>query len=69
MHCLPANDQRECTREVMDGPSNLIFNEAENRLTAQMALLVYLTHKSIKQPSEETLAYHADNIGTLLNRI
>ena len=69
MHCLPANDQRECTREVMDGPRSIIFDEAENRLTAQMALLVYLSHKSIKQPTEETLAYHKDRIEGLLSRI
>ncbi len=69
MHCLPANDQRECTREVMDGPRSVIFDEAENRLTAQMALLVYLTHKDIKKPSEETLAYHKGRIEALLDRI
>lgn len=69
MHCLPANDQRECTREVMDGPRSVIFDEAENRLTAQMALLVYLTHKHVKEPTEETLAYHNDRIQSLLSRI
>ncbi|WP_199073431.1 MULTISPECIES: ornithine carbamoyltransferase [unclassified Erwinia] len=37
MHCLPANDQRECTREVMESGNSVIFDEAENRLTAQMA--------------------------------
>lgn len=69
MHCLPANDQRECTREVMDGPRSVIFDEAENRLTAQMALLVYLTHKHVKEPTAETLAYHNDRIQSLLSRI
>ncbi|MGI2027697.1 putrescine carbamoyltransferase [Endozoicomonas acroporae] len=69
MHCLPANDQRECTREVMEGPHSVIFDEAENRLTAQMALLVYLTHKSIKKPTEETLAFHKDRIESFLSQV
>ncbi|EAS45242.1 putrescine carbamoyltransferase [Photobacterium profundum] len=69
MHCLPANDQRECTREVMESPRSVIFDEAENRLTAQMALLVYFTHNHIKQPSQETLAEHKMKIESFLKTI
>ena len=67
MHCLPANDQRECTREVMESPNSVIFDEAENRLTAQMALLVYLTHKDSKIPDEQTIKMHEDKIASLLS--
>ncbi|ELR63799.1 Putrescine carbamoyltransferase [Photobacterium marinum] len=66
MHCLPANDQRECTREVMESPNSIIFDEAENRLTAQMALLVYLTHKHNKLPSDATVAEHKAKIENFL---
>ena len=66
MHCLPANDERETTREVMDGDRSLIFDEAENVLVAQMALLVYLTHKDIAVPDENLLRVHADRIDAFL---
>ncbi len=69
MHCLPANDQRECTREVMDGRRSVIFDEAENRLTAQMALLVYFTFKDNINPTKEVIKKHEDVINEYLNSI
>ncbi|MCU9847240.1 ornithine carbamoyltransferase [Defluviimonas sp. WL0024] len=41
MHCLPAHRNEEATSEVMDGPQSVIFDESENRLHAQKAILRY----------------------------
>lgn len=45
MHCLPAHRGLEVTAEVMDGGSSVVFDEAENRLHAQKALLLALLGK------------------------
>jgi ornithine carbamoyltransferase len=43
MHCLPAERGREITDEVMDGPQSVVFDEAENRLWIQGAIIAQLT--------------------------
>jgi ornithine carbamoyltransferase len=46
LHCLPAYRGKEITAEVLDGPRSVVWDEAENRLHAQKALLTWLLERS-----------------------
>ncbi len=42
MHCLPAHRNAEVTDQVLDGPQSIVFDQAENRMHAQKAILLML---------------------------
>jgi ornithine carbamoyltransferase len=46
LHCLPAHRGEEIAADVLDGPASLVFEQAENRLHAQKALLCFLLDRS-----------------------
>jgi putrescine carbamoyltransferase len=66
MHCLPASRGVEVTDEVMDSPQSIIFDQAENRLHTEKALLVWFVYPRLKRPSAELRAFHTGQLQSFL---
>ncbi len=54
LHCLPAYYGYEVTKEVAHGPQSVIFDEAENRMWAQMAIMVTLVNSVLEKSMDAT---------------
>jgi ornithine carbamoyltransferase len=52
LHCLPAHRGEEISAEVLDGPNSVVWEQAENRLHAQKALLAWLCTTEADDPAE-----------------
>jgi ornithine carbamoyltransferase len=57
MHCLPAHRGDEVTDSVMDSDNSVVFDQAENRMWAQMSLLTYLIDQEAWSTYSELMEY------------
>lgn len=67
MHCLPASRGEEVTDAVLDGPHSIAFDQAENRLTAMRAILVYLL--GADKPQEYAICAAKQKVDSILAEI
>lgn len=68
MHCLPASRGVEVTDAVMDGPQSIIYDQSENRLHTEKALLAYFVYPRLKSASPAVAADYRARVEEFLNR-
>jgi putrescine carbamoyltransferase len=66
MHCLPASRGVEVTDAVMDGPQSIIYDQSENRLHTEKAILVAFLDPHLKRPSQSVKDQHGVSIARFL---
>jgi ornithine carbamoyltransferase len=64
IHCLPAYRGNEMTASVIDGPQSRVWDEAENRLHAQKALLIWLLDKAVESGTVESGTVGSGAVGS-----
>ena len=67
MHCLPASRGVEATDEVLDHPRSIIYDQSENRLHAEKAILVKFIYPRLRKAPSALKQWHAGQILSFLN--
>jgi len=68
MHCLPASRGVEATDEVLDGPQSIIYDQSENRLHTEKAILVAFVYPHLKHAAQSLKDWHAGRILSFADR-
>lgn len=66
MHCLPASRGVEATDEVLDHPRSIIYDQSENRLHTEKAILIEFVYPHIRRPQQALCDFHAGRIQAFL---